>query len=229
MPKIKIPKSAPSLDMTPMVDLAFLLVTFFMLTAKFRNMEPVEAEPPSATSEIQLPEKVMLVTIDKEGRVFFDISGKKIREYTLDHIRQRYPSLQLTQSQIDNFINMGTFGQSVANLPKYLSADNDVKEQMDKQTKGIPVDSLDNQLAAWILDGYQGFLDDANEQGLTEDDLKDKKNGLSYAIKADAETEYAKVKKVVDTFRDNRIYQFNMVTNLKGTDAPDAQVNGDQQ
>jgi biopolymer transport protein ExbD len=228
MPKIKVPKSAPSLDMTPMVDLAFLLVTFFMLTAKFRNMEPVEAEPPSATSEIQLPEKVMLVTVDKEGRVFFDISGKKIREYTLGHLMQRYPSMQLTQTQIDNFVNMGTFGQSVANLPKYLTADNDMKEQMDKLTKGIPTDSLDNQLSAWILDGYQGFLDDANEQGLTTDDLKDKKNGLSYAIKADAETEYAKVKKVVDTFRDNSIYQFNMVTNLKGSEAPDAKVNGDQ-
>jgi len=136
--------------------------------------------------------------------------------------------MQLTQTQIDNFVNMGTFGQSVANLPKYLTADNDMKEQMDKLTKGIPTDSLDNQLSAWILDGYQGFLDDANELGLTTEDLKDKKNGLSYAIKADAETEYAKVKKVVDTFRDNSIYQFNMVTNLKGSEAPDAKVNGDQ-
>ncbi|MFM1898639.1 MAG: hypothetical protein RL577_879, partial [Bacteroidota bacterium] len=35
MPKVKMPKSSPSLDMTPMVDLAFLLVTFFMLTSSF--------------------------------------------------------------------------------------------------------------------------------------------------------------------------------------------------
>ena len=48
MPKIKIPKSSPSIDMTPMVDLAFLLVTFFMLAASFRASEPVTVNPVSA-------------------------------------------------------------------------------------------------------------------------------------------------------------------------------------
>jgi len=46
MPKIKMPKSNPSLDMTPMVDLAFLLVTFFMLTASARVSEPVVVDTP---------------------------------------------------------------------------------------------------------------------------------------------------------------------------------------
>ena len=70
MAKIKISKSNPSLDMTPMVDLAFLLVTFFMLTATSRVTEPVVVDTPSSTSSKLLPENVMLISIDEKGRPF---------------------------------------------------------------------------------------------------------------------------------------------------------------
>lgn len=235
MSKFKITKShsnrsgtrttstAPSLDMTPMVDLAFLLVTFFMLTAKFRNMEPVQADPPASTSLTQLPEKVMLITIDEEGRAFFDISGKDVRTKLIERMMVRYPGLKLSQEDVDQFAKMGTFGQPVELLSSYLRADKDKQEAYDKQSKGIPLDSLNNQLGDWIQEGYYAFVDDATEQGLTREDLKE--NGLRYAIKADAETDYEKVEKVIDVFRDKQIFQFNMVTNLKGSnDNADARL-----
>ncbi|HXP50374.1 MAG TPA: biopolymer transporter ExbD, partial [Bacteroidia bacterium] len=78
MPKIKLPRSSPSIDMTPMVDLAFLLVTFFMLTTKFRPDEAVTVTIPSSVSTTKIPDNVTTVSIDSAGRVFYDMDSKDV-------------------------------------------------------------------------------------------------------------------------------------------------------
>jgi biopolymer transport protein ExbD len=188
-----------------------------MLTAKFRNMEPIDADPPSSTSLTQLPEKVMLITIDTAGRAYYDISGRGVREKLINRMMVRYPGLKMTQEQVENFSKMGTFGQPIELLPQYISGDDDIKAALDQVGKGIPLDSTNNQLGDWIQEGYYAFMDDATEQGMTKEQLK--QEGLRYAIKADGNTDYSKVEKVIDVFREKQIFQFNMVTNLEGSDS----------
>ncbi len=68
------------LDMTPMVDIAFLLLTFFMLTTQFRPPAEVDVILPDSHSQIKLPESdVLTITIAKEGDLYVGVDSQFLR------------------------------------------------------------------------------------------------------------------------------------------------------
>jgi biopolymer transport protein ExbD len=68
------------MDMTPMVDVAFLLLTFFMLTTQFKAPEDVQIILPSSHSAFKLPETdVMIISIEKNGSIHLGIDNPRIR------------------------------------------------------------------------------------------------------------------------------------------------------
>src|SRR3954471_18365249 len=109
MPKIKPAAHAPSIDMTPMVDLAFLLVTFFMLTASFRMAEPVQVDPPSSIGTVALPDNHIMVTIDETGRAVFGISNSTAKQAAIREMAAKY-KVPFTEQQIIKFTGLSSFG-----------------------------------------------------------------------------------------------------------------------
>lgn len=216
MPKIKVPKSAPSLDMTPMVDLAFLLVTFFMLSASFRMEEPVIVDPPGSTAEKLLPENTIMVTVDNDGRAFFTLTNAEARMNALKRMAERH-KVNLTEAQVKTFGGMSSIGVDIKDLPNYINA-KDAERKKFRPQNGIPLDSANNQLHDWVLFAaqeanmiYQREKDAAQASGR---EFKGEK--LRYAIKADGKAKYISVKEVIDVFTDMKIYRFNMITSLEG-------------
>jgi biopolymer transport protein ExbD len=79
MPKIKLRRVGIRIDMTPLVDIAFLLLTFFMMTTQFKPMEEVEIVLPASHSEFKLPESnVMTLNLSKDGRVFLGLDSQHL-------------------------------------------------------------------------------------------------------------------------------------------------------
>jgi len=81
MSRIKAKRVGFRIDMTPMVDVAFLLLTFFMLTTKFRPPEIVRIDLPSSHSERKLPETdVLTVSVSSNNAFFMGVSSQQSRE-----------------------------------------------------------------------------------------------------------------------------------------------------
>jgi biopolymer transport protein ExbD len=195
MGKVKVHRTPPSLDMTPMVDLAFLLVTFFMLTTTFAPEEPVTVDIPKSVSEIILPDKDrMIISVANDGRVFFDMDNKGHRKSMLTMIGQHY-GVNFTAEEQNAFSVWSGFGVPVKALPEFLDMKPDDRKKVTQP--GIPTDSLNNELADWIM-----YARMSNPK-------------LRVAVKGDRGTNYDVVKRVVETLIDKKVLRFNLITGLE--------------
>lgn len=205
MPKVKMPRKSTNVDMTAMCDVAFLLLTFFMLATKFKPDEPVTVKTPASISEIPLPDAdIMLITIDPKGRIFFSIDNKKMRRSLIENVDE-YKGLGLSQDEMNRFAIGSSVGVPFNQLKSYLNAEPEQQKVFDQQTGGIPADTSvtneNNELAAWIRTA------------------RNTNPKLRIVIKSDAATPYPEVKKVIRTLEGWKIFKFNLLTSLKAVPA----------
>ncbi len=104
---LKLPRKSTDTDMTPFVDVAFLILSFFIMATKFKPPEPVEITTPNSVSSDALEQKDgILVELDKEGRVFFSMQAEKQRNAKIAVIENLNTTrnLGLTAAEMTNFV-----------------------------------------------------------------------------------------------------------------------------
>ena len=190
-----------SIDMTAMCDVAFLLLTFFILTATAKQPEPLPVDTPASTVQTKLPENnLATITIGKQGVVFFGMTDRDIREEALTNMAQKY-QVEFTDEEKAKFQLIETFGVPIQNLKQVIAMTSTERNKQDLQP-GIPKDSLNNQLADWIQYARKATIDMHQKE-------------ISIAIKGDAKEQYPQIRRVMDILQDQKINSFNLVTGLR--------------
>jgi biopolymer transport protein ExbD len=203
MPSVKMPKKSTDTDMTPFVDIAFLILTFFIMATKFKPPEPVEIKTPGSVSSQVLPENdAVLITIDTANRVYFSVLTEKDKSIADDVLKKAgtLRTLTFTPGQVQNFRKTYAVGVPFSQVNSLLNLGPD--EQKPASEPGIPVlDTLDNQLVTWVRAAKEVYA----ERG----------KPLKYLIKGDGSSKYPTFEAVVAALKQNDEFKYNLVTSLE--------------
>ncbi len=188
-----------SLDMTAMCDMAFLLLTFFILTAKMKTPEIVQVDIPSSVSDKKVPEQNLLkITVASDGAVYFSLTEASTRKQLIDKVTES-KKLNLTEQDKVVFANTEMFGLPLAQMKGFLSLSSSQRE--DFKQAGIPLDSANNELKMWIREA------------------KAVNGRLIIATKGDKKSDYEKYSGVVNTLQDLNLNKFSLITALEARPA----------
>lgn len=196
MGRAKVKRQSTNVDMTAMCDVAFLLLTFFILVGQFKPSEAIEVTPPSSVSNIVAPmENFFLVTINKDNQFFISMD-EEMKDDVIEKLNEVRGG-KLSDAEIAAFNSTTFVGVPLQQLPEFAKLSS---EQISSvKLPGIPADSSNNQLLSWITAAV----------------LASQGEVVNFLIKADDATKYTAFKKVVDAFQENDIYKYNLVTNAE--------------
>lgn len=200
MPKVKIQKKSTDTDMTPFVDIAFLILSFFIMATKFKPPEPVKIETPkSVSSDILQTENALLITIDGDNKVYFNLSapqdksGDKLTQVIQGINTTR--NLNLSPGEMQAFKKAVIIGVPFNSLKGFLALS--PTDQENFKSPGIPVmDTLNNELVWWIAEAKKAFAG----------------GKLLYLIKGDNNSKYPAFEAIINALRKNEVFKYNLIT-----------------
>ncbi|MEJ5962530.1 ExbD/TolR family protein [Pedobacter immunditicola] len=202
MARPKIKRQATAVDMTAMCDVSFLLLNFFVMTSTAIVPDPVDIKIPSSTYKIKVPDTdLSILTLGKEGQVFYETIGQDIKIATLEKMGEQY-NIEFTPEEKKRFSVIAGFGVPIQSLKQYIALDTDGRKKSGLNV-GIPTDSTNNQLSSWLLNSRKAVAELHSTP-------------MRVSIKGEQSQPYPQFKKIVDILQDQKINKFSLVTTSEG-------------
>lgn len=197
MGRAKLPRKSTNIDMTAMCDVAFLLLSFFILTTKFKPSEAVAVTTPKSVSSKIAPTKdYVQIILDKDGKVFLEMDDESKKEVVANTLN----STRNLGLDVNAFKKAQFIGAPFASLASFLKLPED--QRKGNLLPGIPVkDTANNELVEWmrvIKDAYSG------------------QKAPALLLKGDNLAKYPAFKSIIDAFKKNDLLKFQMITAPEG-------------
>ena len=184
--------------MTPMSDVMTLLLCFFMLTSTFLTPEPIKVNTPSSVSEVKVPENdVLNILVSPEGNIYVGSENKNTMQDMMETVTGKF-GISLNSAQLKHFREDAMIGAPMNVFTDYYSLDQE-KMGEEIQKLSIPLDSIDGGKSE-----FQEWVTAARESN----------SDIRIAIKADAKTPYAVIKKMMSELQDMNENRYQLITNL---------------
>jgi biopolymer transport protein ExbD len=201
MPKVKVPRKSTAVDMTAMCDVAFLLLSFFILTTKFKPPDNLAVTTPKSVSTKPVDAKnVVQIIMDKDGKTYFSIGDESVEEkQEIIEAVDQMKSLGLTSQEKAAFVRAGSYvGVPFNMLKSYLQLSADQVKKYKQP--GIPLDTANNEMTVWMRAAVTAF------QG----------KRINLFVKGDNDAKYPSFKGIIDAFKKNEQLKFSMITDPEG-------------
>lgn len=186
-----IKKPGVNIDMTPLVDVIMLLLTFFMLVATFKveSTESIEIKLPESavTDTTKLPEKdIMTMTLTKNGDVFVDVDNFKVREKVFG-----------------DALGLGIFHPDSTGKSEY---------ELTGLVMGKPIKRK------MVVMNREQFEKALKELRLELKNQTGGKSDFRLVIKGDSESDYGMMEDLMDIFKTTRNTRFALVTDIRSAE-----------
>ncbi len=198
MPKVKIPRKSTSVDMTAMCDVAFLLLTFFILATKQKPPEVLAVQTPSSVSSKAVPDKSLIITLTKDGKAFLMLGDETKKADILSNINTS-KGLNLSAAELSKWGKREFIGLPLNQIKSSLALTTPIAAE---KLPGIPTDSTNNEMVDWmrsITNVYAGGDQSKLEQMIL--------------VKGDNAALYPTFKNIKEAFKKTDIFKFRIVTN----------------